>query len=83
MNTPNFDINPNWSFGHCVTTITASNRIEHGTCIKPHHDGTVRRCMITEEILIDPLGDIHFPTIVGYALDDIDDGGIGRVVIAM
>ena len=70
------------AFEPTIVTVTASRHIKRGTFITSHRDGTVRECMTTEA-LIDPLGDVHFPTIIGYAIDTIDVGRLGRAVIAM
>ena len=56
------------TFEPTIVTVTASRRIKRGTFITSHRGGTVRECMMTEA-LIDPLGGVHFPTIVGYAID--------------
>ena len=67
---------------HCKVMITTMGNIGRGEYIQPTPQGTVQKCTI-REILTDPFGDIHFPHIMGYTIDAIKDGGIGRAVVTM
>jgi len=68
--------------GGTISVILATSResIERGEYVEVDTRGNVIKCKNTD-VLMDPLGDIHYSYCIGYAIDDIVCNGVGRVVV--